>query len=126
MSVAVHLGFAKAARGRQMAEVGDDRPHLVITQDALGPRHPRWADAVIDDPFQLPVGILLHVLRGERWDRRRHAVGEWDSGVLSIEPVTGRAVVRKRFLPVSNSLRGGGNGVLLILVSDEHMVFRAP
>src|SRR5512133_3154117 len=51
---------AEAAFGRQVADVADDRPGFVFVQHAFPPGHPGEANAVVDDPFQLSIGVVLH------------------------------------------------------------------
>src|SRR5262249_48297572 len=60
----VDLRSAKAASRGQMANVVHDLPHLVVFKNAFPSRHAGGADAVLNDPLQLAVGVILNVFRG--------------------------------------------------------------
>src|ERR1700722_9304468 len=60
-SVRIHIRNSLAACRRQVAHVRDDRPELIVAQSPLRARHAGRPDAVIEDPFQLPVGEALNV-----------------------------------------------------------------
>src|SRR5271157_558842 len=120
--VGVHIRLAQAARLWQVAQIEHNRPDLVVAKCVLRAWHAGRPDPVVDDPFQLPVGIGLYVLSSQRWHRRRHAIGEWNAGVLPIQPVTCDAVVRKRLLAVSNPCGVVLERVLLRLVMHQYFV----
>src|SRR5262249_55516434 len=59
---------------------------------------------VLDNPFQLPVGITLHLFRSQRGNRRGQTGCERHAGILSVEAMAHEAVMLKRGLAVSQGL----------------------
>lgn len=57
-----NFGNSQAAFLRQVADVTDDLPHLVVFENAFPGRHSRRIDAINDNLMQLAVGIILNVL----------------------------------------------------------------
>jgi hypothetical protein len=43
----------------QVTEIPDDMPHPLIAEDSFPTRHPAEADAVLNNPFQLAIGVFL-------------------------------------------------------------------
>lgn len=125
MLPAVHWWVTQASGGGKVANVDHDRPYFVVTQGSPGAGHSRGPYTVVDDPFQLAIGILLHFSGRERRQRRRHSIGEWNPGASSVKAVTRCAIVRKRFLAIGNGLRVGLQGISLFSSADRNMVFPA-
>ena len=46
---------------RKMPQEAHDAPHLVIVKLAVPAGHAAEANAVLDNPFQLSIGVLLNV-----------------------------------------------------------------
>jgi hypothetical protein len=122
--VRVHLRFPDTAWWREMTDVADDRPDLLVAQDAFRSGHAAGAYAVVDHPFELAVGVALDVCRGKGRDLRRHSIGEGNAGVLSIETMACDAIVSKGFLALSSGFGIIGQRVFLRLVTNEEIVLR--
>src|SRR5476651_259698 len=78
----VHVRHALATDGRQMPQIDDDGPQLVVAQCSLGARHAGWTNAIIKNPLQLPVGIALNLRRRERGNWRGDVIDERNTRVL--------------------------------------------
>ena len=67
----VDLWRAEAAFGREMTDKEHDLPLLIIAR-IIGPsRHARGLDAILDDPLQLAISVVLDFFCREVGDRRR-------------------------------------------------------
>src|SRR3954465_9683703 len=80
-------GRAEASLGRQVANVVDDLPHFVVLENPFPSRHSGGTNTVLDDPLELPVGVLLHIFRREVGYRRGHLLSKRDTRVLAVEAV---------------------------------------
>ena len=95
-----------------MPKINDDGPHFFVCQDALRRRHSGWPKTTFNDPFQLPIFIGLHAVGFQGRHRWGHVIGEGDARILTIETMTGHAVVGK-----------GGLSVLDVLWSFRERIF---
>src|SRR5207248_2320956 len=84
---------------RKMPQEAHNTPHLLILQSVLPAGHAAETDTILDDPFQLPVPVLLHVFVAQIEYRRRHLAGERDTGVVAVESVANLAMMLKVFHP---------------------------
>jgi len=60
--VRVYLRDALASRRWQLPQKHYDRPKFVIAQYSFRAGHSRGTDSVVEDPFELAVGIALYLL----------------------------------------------------------------
>jgi hypothetical protein len=82
---------------RQMSNIEDYLPHLIVLEKSLPTRHSRHADPVFDDPFQLAVGVLLNICRAKVRHWWRNVSGEWYARRVAVETVTHLAVMLEVF-----------------------------
>jgi hypothetical protein len=119
---AVHRGLAQAARRRQVPDVKNHPPHIIIGEDAPRRWHAGRVDAILDNPLQLTVTVSLHLLAGERWHCRRHHRGEGYTRVLSIEPVADHAVGGKSLLTLCDIFSSCGHGIFIAFAADRDVM----
>ena len=55
-----YFRHSETAFGRQMANVSNHCPGLVIAYDAFPSGHPAEANAIVNNPLQLTVSVFLH------------------------------------------------------------------
>ena len=55
------LVLAVASFRRQMPYIADHAPHFIVLEKSLPARHSTQTDAIFDDPFQLPVCVILNI-----------------------------------------------------------------
>src|SRR3954471_722841 len=100
-----------------MADVVHDLPHLVVFQNALPRRHARRRDAVLDDPLQLPVFIILYIFRGEIGNWRGHLLREGHARILPIESMADLAMMLEMFAAFFYCVVRIGDGVLVVFAA---------
>src|ERR1700730_1730717 len=105
---------AETALGRQMADIENNLPDLIVAEDVVPRRHSGRRDAVADDPPELAVPVFLHAVRGERWDRRRHIVRERDPGRLTVQAVADGTMMPKVTLPVADVRERRGKRIAIL------------
>src|ERR1700712_3770488 len=118
----VNLRGSLAAGWRQVPQVGDDGPLLLVTQDSLGTRHPAGPESVVDDPLQLTVRVFLYLAGRERRWRRRKVFREGDSGVLAVIAVASDAVMAESLLAIRERRGVLRKGTFRSLVSNRDVV----
>lgn len=119
----IHPRLAQASSGRQVADINDDGPELAVGQDAPGGGHAGRRNSVLEDPVQLPIRVGLNHRGIQLRHGRRHAIGKRHPGVLTIQPMTSRAVMGKRFSSVLDVRFAVRQGVLHLFAADCHGVF---
>src|SRR5713101_3797531 len=87
--------LAQAPRARQIAYIRHDGPNLFVRENSARGRHSGRPQAVLDDPVELAVGVTLNFHGGERRHARCHCICKGNTGVLSIEAMADKAVMRK-------------------------------
>jgi hypothetical protein len=102
-----------------MANVVNNRPDFLIPQNALGSRHSRRKNAVINNPLQLSIAIALHGRRTEKRRGRRHLLGKGDPRILPIKPMANHAVIRKTLAAGSDILRSRRQRVSVIFPANR-------
>ena len=80
-----------------MPHIADHAPHLLVLEKSLPARHSAQADAIFDDPFQLPVCVVLNVFCRKIRHRRRHVLGEGHASGMAIHAMTELAVTLEVF-----------------------------
>lgn len=55
-----HLRRSQAAFRREVANVANDVPGFLVRQNAFPSWHTTKSDAIVDDPLQLTISVLLH------------------------------------------------------------------
>ena len=90
---------AEAASSREVTDIADHLPHLIVFQNAFPSRHSGRPNPIFDNPLQLAVGIFLNVLGGKIGNGRFHFLGEWHSGVLSVQSMANLAVMLEMLGP---------------------------
>jgi sulfatase maturation enzyme AslB (radical SAM superfamily) len=119
----IHCRFAKASGRWQMPQVNHDRPQLLVRQDSSPRRHSRWRNAVDHDPMQLSICIGLHHRRVQLRNRWRHLLGKRHAGILSVEAVARRTIVRKRNSSALHVCRLVCHGILPVSFANRQRVF---
>src|SRR5882724_1895873 len=112
----------QAAFGGQATKKSHHLPHLAVIESTFPGRHSRWTDAVLDDPLQLSILVVLHVFRGERRNWRGHLVSERYSSGLAIQPVADATVMAKVFFAVRDVRLGCGDWVGNVFAPDRDVV----
>ena len=102
-----------------MAHVENDRPDLLIRQQALRSRHAGRPKSVFDDPFELAIAIGLHWRGSERGCRRRHAGSERYAIARSIETMASIAVAGVRGASEVDICGSCGQWICLTAVWNE-------
>jgi hypothetical protein len=115
----IHGWDAEAAFGGQVTEVANNVPHLLVFEEAFPAGHSRIADAVLNDPLQLTIAVILNPLRGKIGHRRRHLVGKWYARVLPVEAVADLTMMLKVLGPALDGFLVIGSGVGPILAADS-------
>jgi len=108
---------------RQVAEVMNNSPHLIVAQNAFPGGHSGWADAIVDNRLQLAVRVVLDVFRRKVGNRRVHFVGERNAGTLAVEPMTDPAMVTEMLPPFGNIVCGTWQGIRNLLPAHGHLMF---
>lgn len=90
-----------------------ERPDLLIRKNALRARRP---EAIVDNPFQLPVAARLHVCGRKERHGRRHAGYEWGARGLTFKSATTDEVTRKALPAKRNILGHRNNGIRCVIV----------
>src|SRR5581483_2675233 len=122
--VCIDVRGSLAAGWWKVSQEHDDRPKLIITESAFGAGHTRRPDAVIENPFELAIGITLNMLRGERRDGWRHVIDEWDTCVLPVHAMASDTVMRECLFAVVPGIAAIGQRIFLLLVAYQEMVLR--
>ena len=112
---------AKAPFGWKVAKEADYVPHLVIIQNALPRRHTTHADTVLEDPFELSIGVFLDVIHCKIGNGWRHLVGEGYAGVLTIQAMADLAMVLEVFPATFAGSFIVGNRIRSIFASDHQL-----
>src|SRR5215469_1750189 len=107
---------------RQMTHEPHNAPHLVILEHALPARHAAEANAVFDDPLELPVFVLPNVLVAQVDHRWRHLGGKGNSGTMAIQAVTNLAVMLEVLFPGLHYSGSVVGRILPILATDLHLL----
>src|SRR5919202_361258 len=81
-SLLEYFWATEATFGRQAANVANDVPRFLVTEDAFPAWHATEPNAIVDDPLQLAVSVALYARRSEIGDRWHSAVGNWNASVL--------------------------------------------
>lgn len=105
-----------------MPQKHNDRPKLVVAEDALRAGHSGWVDSIIENPFELAVGVTLYILRRQRWNRWRDMIDEGDARILPIVAVAGNAVMRKRLPALFPVLVRVRQRILLVLITNKQVM----
>ena len=119
----INTGNSQASLGRQMADVVNDFPHLVIVENALPRGHSGGIDAVINYPFELPVSVVLNVFGREVRNRRSHLVCEGHARCLAIQPVANSTVMTEMFAALGNIFFGSRQRIRHVFPAHRHLVF---
>jgi hypothetical protein len=87
-----------------MSQIDDDRPEFVVAQRSLRPGHAGRTDSVVQNPFELAVGIALNLLGGQQRNRGLNVLCKGNARVLTIHPMTGNTIMRERLLAVGQGI----------------------
>ena len=109
--------LTEAPARRQITNVNEHGPHLVVGEDAFGSGHSGRPQAVFDHPVKLPVAVCLHASGGQRGYGWRDAVKKRYTRALAVESVTREAVVRKALAALPDAVRGDRQRIDCFLVS---------
>jgi hypothetical protein len=105
-----------------MAQIDDDRPHIVIAKDSFGCRHARWRYTVFDDPLKLSVAVSLNISRRQRRDWRRYTAAKGNACILSVSPVTDDAVKAKGLFSSLDLLGSFLDWILIVRAANGDIV----
>src|SRR6516164_2152335 len=78
---------------REMTQEANNAPHFFILKHALPARHTAEANAVLDNPLELTVLVLLNILVAQIKHRRRHFACERNPSAVSIQTMANLAVM---------------------------------
>src|SRR5262245_7561122 len=86
-------GLSEASLFRQMADVADYLPHLVVFDNSFPGGHAGGVYSINQNPVQLAIGVGLHVGGLQVCNRRGHLGRKRHAGILSIETVANLAMM---------------------------------
>jgi len=112
---------ALATLSGQLAQEAHNAPHFVVFEYALPSGHAAEANAVFNDPFELPVFVLLKVGIAEIDYRRGHFGGKGNPRAVAVEAVTHLTVMLEVLLSPLHNLRRIRSGVLPLFAADLHL-----
>ena len=97
-------------------------PHLILLKDILETWHAGKANTIFDDDLELTVAVILHVLRGEIRNRRRHLAGKGHTGVAAVHSMADLAMMLEMFSAGFDALRIVRNRIFQVLASESNFL----